>query len=579
MRRAQPLVAFLSMLLVALPLVAQEKENLLSFWVTARAKPGMERQFIEEYSALGGTWATWEVLTGDHAGQYVTTGEYRPQEDLDESVQGLSRFYSSVAPSYVDSFSTSINRPLENSWGYVSAHGLISTQDFLNVFRFRVRPGKEHEFLLVQEKLREAAEKLRSPIHYTWYDLVSGGEARTYVLVVPGQNWRDLDESSPSPESMLEEAYGPEEASSLIGRFWASVESSTNEVWRLRFDLSNLGEQAVPGQQGNYAIVKIFYATDRKPSGNADPKLFYKDDRSHDGGLSFGTCDVSIPRDHKMGELESPSILRLELSEDPEKHVVLRTVTRDDRDKFFGDLATWVGQSAEKRAFVFIHGYSVSFEDAARRTAQLAYDLGFDGAPILYSWPSRGSKLAYLADEATVEWTVPHLRQFLKDIASKSGATTIHLIAHSMGNRALAKALDSLSGEHIDSATPHFKQVVLTAPDIDAGVFRQLAQGIRKMADHVTLYASSNDQAIIASREAHDYPRAGESGRNIVVVHGMDTIDVSSVNTGFLKHFYYSDNTSVLSDLFSLLKGIPVAERFGLVFIPYDDSGYWAFRP
>ena len=43
-----------------------------------------------------------------------------------------------------------------------------------------------------------------------------------------------------------------------------------------------------------------------------------------------------------------------------------------------------VSRSPRKDAFVFIHGFNVAFEDAVMRTAQIAYDLGFDGAPILY---------------------------------------------------------------------------------------------------------------------------------------------------------------------------------------------------
>ena len=49
---------------------------------------------------------------------------------------------------------------------------------------------------------------------------------------------------------------------------------------------------------------------------------------------------------------------------------------------------------------VFIHGFNVPFEDAIYRTAQLAHDLDFDGAPILYSWPSRGTMLGYVAASA-----------------------------------------------------------------------------------------------------------------------------------------------------------------------------------
>jgi esterase/lipase superfamily enzyme len=39
-------------------------------------------------------------------------------------------------------------------------------------------------------------------------------------------------------------------------------------------------------------------------------------------------------------------------------------------------------------AFVFIHGYNVSFDAAVKLTAQLSRDMRFPGAPILYSWAS-----------------------------------------------------------------------------------------------------------------------------------------------------------------------------------------------
>ena len=53
-----------------------------------------------------------------------------------------------------------------------------------------------------------------------------------------------------------------------------------------------------------------------------------------------------------------------------------------------------------------------------------------------------------------------------------------------------------------------------------------------KTADRVTLYASSSDEALALSKQVHGYPRAGESGDQLVVVPGIDTIDVSAVNTG-----------------------------------------------
>lgn len=280
------------------------------------------------------------------------------------------------------------------------------------------------------------------------------------------------------------------------------------------------------------------------------PDELYGNER---GAVELGTCEVSIPARHQMGELESPSILHLEFHEDPTRHVVLLEVTPLAPDDFFADCRNRVAASQGQEALVFVHGYNVSFEDAARRTAQLAYDLHFDGAPIFYSWPSQAGLLEYAVDETNAAWTVPHLKDFLTEVTQKTGARSVNLVAHSMGNRALTSALVNLSYELGDRARI-FRNVILTAPDIDAEVFRRdIAPAIVKTADRVTLYASSKDEALALSRKYHGYPRAGDSGADLVVVPGIDTIDVSAVDTSFLGHSYYGSNDTVLADLGQLL--------------------------
>lgn len=331
------------------------------------------------------------------------------------------------------------------------------------------------------------------------------------------------------------------------------------------------------GSARNYIDEKVFYVTDRKRTGGSTPSDFFGGGRGD--AVAYGTVDVSIPRDHRMGELEAPSMWKFEFRENPEKHVVLLRVTPQDIDHFYAGLSSLVGRSKSKEAFVFIHGYNVSFEDAARRTAQLAYDLGFDGAPILYSWPSQASAFQYTVDEANVEWTAFHLKTFLEEVASRSGAKTVHLIAHSMGNRALTAALRTIATETRTTPPPRFKQVVLAAPDIDSGVFRQLAQAIETTADRITLYASSKDEALAASKKVHGYARAGESGASIVIVPGIDTIDVSVVDTSLLGHCYYGDNKSILSDMVSLIReGLEPVKR-GLKPASLGANAYWAFQP
>ena len=323
----------------------------------------------------------------------------------------------------------------------------------------------------------------------------------------------------------------------------------------------------------DYSIVRIFYATDRAKSADGS----YAGIRSPHGQLRFGTCDVTIPRDHRMAAIESPRWWRVEFRKNPKKHITLQRVDELPADDFISMLRGYVAADSDRSVLVFIHGFWVSFEDAARRTAQLTYDLAFKGAPVLYSWPSAGSSTAYLADEATVEWTKPHLLDFLQRIASSVGASKIHVIAHSMGNRALVKILDS---SLLAAANPVFNQIVLTAPDIDSGEFLQLASRMGPTAQRITLYASSNDKAISFSKTIHMYPRAGESGANIVVVGGLDTVDASSVDTSLIGHFYYAEKRTVLSDVYYLLKdGSPPNSRHGLDRRICSNGEYWAFRP
>lgn len=338
-----------------------------------------------------------------------------------------------------------------------------------------------------------------------------------------------------------------------------------------------LGSLASP----NTAVINVYYATDRAVSGQSNKGVSYGTEPAADDSVALGIAKVSIPRAHQMGELEGPSILRLEYREDPEKHVVLVSTTPEESGPFYHHISDRILQSRRHEAFVFVHGFNVTFEEAVRRTAQIAYDLGFDGAPILYSWPSHGELglVAYNQDGRNAELSVTHLRDFLNELASRTGVQTIHVIAHSMGNRVVVGAL---AGGSTAKGTVRVREVALMAPDIDAAEFRKLALAMRPSVNRVTLYASSGDEAIKLSMKLAGYPRAGEGGNHIVVMPGvLDTIDCSSVDTSILGlgHSYYADNSTILSDLFRLIRGDSIDDRFRLRAVQNAQGKYWAFAP
>ncbi len=123
--------------------------------------------------------------------------------------------------------------------------------------------------------------------------------------------------------------------------------------------------------------------------------------------LHLGTSVVSLPPHHRKGELERPSIFKLEFKEDANKHVMVQRIETMECDAYFKELQTKVGQSGTQSALVYIHGYNVQFDDALMRMAQLAVDMEYDGVPILYSWPSRGKLAMYTKDEAPLPGRLP----------------------------------------------------------------------------------------------------------------------------------------------------------------------------
>lgn len=327
----------------------------------------------------------------------------------------------------------------------------------------------------------------------------------------------------------------------------------------------------------DYTTVPVLYGTDRERR-NANPPMYGPERGST---LQYGLAQVSIPREHKMGSLEEPSWLRLEFTEDPSKHVVLLSATPQSRQEFIASLDSLAREgekeTGRREALLFVHGYNVSFEDAVRRTAQISYDLGFVGAPAAFSWPSKASYVAYPKDETEAEWAIPHFAEFIDHIVRDGRIDKLHIIAHSMGTRILCRALASISRETLKQ----IRTVSLAAPDIDADVFvRDIAPMFASGTALTTLYASSNDTALRASKAFHGSRRAGDATGGIVIASGVDTIDASDVDTSLIGHSYYGDRRSIIADLFQVLReGKGPRQRFGLTLRTRGNEHYWTMRP
>lgn len=316
--------------------------------------------------------------------------------------------------------------------------------------------------------------------------------------------------------------------------------------------------------------VKVWFATNRQRGEKGD----FPGVRSH--RVTYGNCQVFVPEDRRAGSLGRGLFGRILHGDN---RVRVQDLEEFLEFAFWSEIKSEFEQlkDGERQALIFIHGYNTKFDDAARRTAQLKVDLSHKGPAAFFSWPSLGYLVGYSGDEAAIEGSEKDLRSFLIDFVQQSGAEAVHIIAHSMGNRGLLRAVNAIS-QSAQSVTPvRFGQIFLAAPDVDAQLFAQLATAYSALAERATLYVTRNDKAVGLSKRMHKYARAGLVPP-VSVVPGIDTIDASNVNLGLLGHGYAAEMRPVLADIHRLINDDTTPDhRFGLRRVPDAKPTHWKF--
>jgi esterase/lipase superfamily enzyme len=298
-------------------------------------------------------------------------------------------------------------------------------------------------------------------------------------------------------------------------------------------------------------VYPVWFCTNRQP----DPAGGFTGIR-HDG-VTYGKVEVIVPAAHRFGETGSPLWKRLFRLEFRDDHLKVLRMSVQNQQAFFDDIRssmTSVREGGESpHALVYLHGFNVSFENAAIRAAQLGCDLKVLGATAFFSWPSRGTIQAYSADEASIEASEAAITDFLVDFATKCDAAKIHVIAHSMGNRGLLRALQRIAANAATRGKLKFGQFFLAAPDIDRDLFLDLAKLYPAHAERATLYASNGDLAVHISARVHAAPRAGYF-TPYTVAAGIDTIAVPDFDVDLLGHSYYAQADALLHDMADLMR-------------------------
>ncbi len=322
----------------------------------------------------------------------------------------------------------------------------------------------------------------------------------------------------------------------------------------------------------------------------------YGNERSH---TTFGKAYVTLPSHHQIGETGRNYVQRCydwctswfkPVLEPPK--VVFISPFSDDEKLFFTKMNYYVQREEQTgrspNALIYIHGYKNSFESAAVAAAQLKVDLKLRGPVAFFSWPSMDSYTGYFADETIERLSRDQIRDFIADFTRYCGCEKVHVLAHSMGTRALLHAILRLSSEERVNRELRLGQVIFTAADIDKEEFECLCEQINPALriDRKTLYAAHGDKALALSQYLGGRPRAGKYYPFVDVTRaGVELIAVPTyVEMEFFGHGYFRDAHQMLTDLHQLIWSPDIQAEDRAVTVRAQDEngnvvdGVWSIR-
>lgn len=397
------------------------------------------------------------------------------------------------------------------------------------------------------------------------------------AAVRAGDRLRGLELAGQIQQRLVRESHDQAAVERRLRELLAELNRPVPTVAMRSVDLLGTVRGIKAAEAGEGVVYPVWFGTNRKPTPDGRGFTGERHDR-----LTRGRTEVFIPEAHKFGETGSSFWTKLKRFDLRDDTLRLQQVKPQDRDAWLGEIQQAMRDAKESgdtpHALFFLHGFNVTFEDAAIRAAQIGCDLKVPGATAFFSWPSRGNVAAYPADEATIEASERAITDFLVDFVTNCGAEKVHVIAHSMGNRGLLRALQRIAANAETRGKVKCGQIFLAAPDVDRDLFLDLARLYPEHSERTTLYASDGDLPVHLSAKLHDAPRAGYF-TPYTVAPGVDTIAVPDFDLDLLGHSYFAQAEALLHDIHDLmLHGRAPGKRQRITPGEHQGVSFWKLR-
>lgn len=292
--------------------------------------------------------------------------------------------------------------------------------------------------------------------------------------------------------------------------------------------------------------VDVLVATTRAPS--PEKGILFSGERGED--IALTDIRVSIPpeENRKVGQIQWPK----RLPADPERDFTTVSVKPMQS---VAEARGWLKRHlpANRRLLVFVHGFNNRYENAVYRFAQIVHDSGTDVAPVVFTWPSRGSIFDYNYDKESTNYSRDSLEYLLQRAAEEPEVADITIMAHSMGSWLTIEALRQMAIRN-GKVDTKINNVILASPDLDVDVFRKQWQALGPDKPKFTLFVSQDDRALNLSRRiSGNVERLGqinpaeEPYRSQLEAEGITVLDLTALQGGDrLNHGKFAESPEVV---------------------------------
>ena len=228
------------------PAFAQQKPGNITLVMEMTPKPGSEKQFEAGLKQLAAWYASnndsqgravFMQITGEKAGSYAVVRRSMHWADLDKRVPSDEQAQAEFEKALGDTVATFALRVYEEIPAIDHPADSERPAKYYEIDTFHVPLGKMDRFAAAAGRLREAIEKTKSPMDVSWLALTEGGEFGTWVAAIGHDSSADF--GSPTPDEILKNAFGSDEANSILNEISALIGGHfTEEVIEFRPDLS-----------------------------------------------------------------------------------------------------------------------------------------------------------------------------------------------------------------------------------------------------------------------------------------------------------------------------------------------------